>query len=85
MAVDSRAVLTNIGLEASQYAGHSFRISTATIAAEKGVEDSLIKAMRRWKSQAYLTYIKTAPDTLTKGVIIFINLKHIALAFVLVM
>ena len=52
-----RAALTNIGLEASQYAGHSFRIGAA------GIED-LIKAMGRWKSQAYLTYIKTAPDTL---------------------
>ena len=30
-----RAVLTNIGLEASQYAGHSFRIGAATTAAEK--------------------------------------------------
>ena len=61
-----RAALTNIGLEASQYAGHSFRIGAATTAAEKGIEDSLIKAMGRWKSQAYLTYIKTAPDTLAK-------------------
>ena len=60
-----RAALTNIGFEASQYAGHSFRIGAATTAAEKGIED-LIKAMGRWKSQAYLTYIKTAPDTLAK-------------------
>ena len=61
-----RAALTNIALEASQYAGHSFRIGAATTAAEKGIEDSLIKVMGRWKSQAYLTYIKTAPDTLAK-------------------
>ena len=45
-----RAALTDIGLEASQYAGHSFRIGAATTAAEKGIEDSLIKAMGRWKS-----------------------------------
>ena len=61
-----RAALTNIGLEASQYAGHSFRFGAATTAAEKDIEDSLIKAMGRWKSQAYLTYIKTAQDTLAK-------------------
>ena len=58
--------LTNIGLKASQYAGHRFRIGATTTAAEKGIEDSLIKAMGRLKSQAYLTYIKTAPDTLAK-------------------
>ena len=58
--------MTSIGLEASQYAGHSFRIGAATTAAEKGIEDLLIKAMGRWKSQAYLTYLKTASDTLVK-------------------
>ena len=51
-----RSSLTDIGLEASQYAGRSFRIGAATTAAEKGIEDSLIKAMGRWKSQPYLTY-----------------------------
>ena len=40
-----RAALTDIGLEASQYTGHSFKIGTATTATEKGIEDSLIKAM----------------------------------------
>ena len=68
-----RAALTDIGLEASQYAGHSFRISAATTAAEKGIEDSLIKAMGRWKSQAYLTYLKTAPGTLAK---VSLSLSH---------
>ena len=58
--------MTNIGLKASQYAGHSLRIGATTTAAKKGIEDSLIKPMGRWKTQAYLTYIKTTPDTLAK-------------------
>ena len=36
----SEQLLTDIGLEASRYAGHSFRIGSATTAAEKGIEDS---------------------------------------------
>lgn len=53
-----RAALATLGLNSSHYAGHSFRIGAATTAAEKGVEDSVIKAMGRWSSSAFLTYIR---------------------------
>lgn len=54
-----REALSAAGVEAHQYSGHSFRIGTATTAAAKGVPDSLIKTMGRWKSMAYTTYIRT--------------------------
>lgn len=54
-----REALEVLGLQSEQYAGHSFQIGAATTAAERGLEDSLIKALGRWESTAYLTYIQT--------------------------
>lgn len=59
-----RAALTVAGLNASQFAGHSFRSGAATTAAERGIEDSLIKILGRWKSSAYLLYLKIPPERL---------------------
>ena len=57
-----RMGLDTLGLSSSDYAGHSFRIGAATTAAERGVEDSLIKMLGRWESSAYQIYIKTPRD-----------------------
>jgi len=40
-----RSALTVAGIQASQFAGHSFRIGAASTAAAKGVKDSLIKTL----------------------------------------
>ena len=53
-----RGGLQKVGIDASKYSGHSFRIGAATTAARKGVEDSLIKTLGRWESLAYLQYVK---------------------------
>ena len=59
-----RAALSSIGYDPTHYAGHSFRIGAASTAAERGVEDSTIKALGRWKSEAFQTYIKMPRDKL---------------------
>lgn len=46
------------GLDPSRYKGHSFRIGAATHAADKGMSDAQIRAMERWKSNAFLKYIR---------------------------
>ena len=53
-----RSALTVAGIQASQFAGHSFRIGAASTAAARGVEDSLIKTLGRWRSSAYLLYVR---------------------------
>ena len=50
--------LRQAGIPPTAYTGHSFRIGAATTAAKRGMEDSLIQTLGRWKSAAYLAYIK---------------------------
>ncbi len=54
-----RETLQARGIDGSSYSGHSFRSGAATTAARAGVEDSTIKMLGRWKSDAYQLYIKT--------------------------
>ena len=62
----TRQALVTLGLDSQLYAGHSFRTGAATTAAECGLEDSLIKALGRWKSEAFHLYIKTPRDKLAQ-------------------
>ena len=50
--------LKKAGIDDKNYSGHSFRIGAVTTAAQKGIEDAIIKSLGRWKSLAYLEYIK---------------------------
>ena len=50
---------------ASTYAGHSFWIGAATTAAEKGIEDSVIKMLGRWESSAYQLYVRSSREMLS--------------------
>ena len=56
--------LESRGVEADDFNGHSFRIGATTAAAEVGLEDSLIQTLGRWKSDAFLRYIRTSRETL---------------------
>ena len=51
---------------AQEYSGHSFRVGAATTAAAADVQDSIIKAMGRWDSTAYLIYIRLPQSELQK-------------------
>ena len=50
--------ITVCGLDPSRYKGHSFRIGAASHAAERGMSDSQIRIMGRWKSNAFQKYIR---------------------------
>ena len=59
-----RELLSLAGIDCKLYAGHSFRIGAASTAAAKGIEDSLIQTLGRWKSSAYLTYVHLPAENL---------------------
>ena len=46
------------GFKPEDYAGHSFRIGAATMAAACGVPVDTIKTLGRWKTQAYQLYVR---------------------------
>ena len=61
-----RKALQSAGIDPTKYAGHSFRKGAATTAAERGIQDSTINILGRWKSDAYLRYIKIPTEYLVQ-------------------
>ena len=59
-----KQALELVGADASNFNGHSFRIGAASTAAANGMEDSVIKTLGRWESDAYHRYIKIPREEL---------------------
>ena len=53
-----------MGLNPQDYAGHSFCIGAATTAAQAGLEDSVIRSLGRWNSDAFYRYIRVPQEQL---------------------
>jgi hypothetical protein len=53
-----REDLSSLGLNASDYAGHSFRRGGASSAAAAGFHDFELQQLGRWRSDAYKLYIE---------------------------
>ena len=66
LVAEVRQALFACGFDCNLYAGHSFRIGAVTTAAKHGVEDSTIRALGRWRSDAYQLYIKFDSTALAK-------------------
>ena len=61
-----RRALTKAGINPDLYASHSFRIGAATVAHMKGIEDSAIMTLGRWKSNAYQRYVRIPQEHLAQ-------------------
>ena len=59
-----KTALRHAGVEEEKYNSHSFRIGAATTAAANGLEDSIVQMLSRWKSLAYLRYVRIPRDRL---------------------
>ena len=57
-----RQALESQGVRAGNFSGHSFRIGAASTAAARGFEDSTIRTLGRWKSDAFHRYIRLRPS-----------------------
>ena len=57
--------LALVGIDSAGFTGHSFHIEAATSAAGAGMPDSLIQTLGRWKSAAFLSYIRTPREVLS--------------------
>jgi len=69
----SRALLTSwlrcilsAAVIQGNFSSHSFRIGAATVAAKNGIPDHQIQALGRWTSSAYLLYIRTPAESLSR-------------------
>lgn len=63
-----RILLSNIGVDASRYSGHSFRIGAASTAAKARIPIYLIKLLGRWSSSAYRRYINVSSATIETAI-----------------
>ena len=54
------------GLIGLNFNSHSFRIGAATLAGAAGVPESTIMVLGRWKSMAYLQYIRPSMHDLVE-------------------
>ena len=75
-----RRALNFCGLDCSRYKSHSFRIGAACHASEKGFSDSQIRALGRWSSDAFRTYIR--PPSLKANKLVFKRFKDTSQAAV---
>ena len=69
----TRQLLTLSGFNASNYAGHIYRIGAATTAAEANLPSWLIKTLGRWSLHCYERYIKTPMSTLSEVSAMLVN------------
>ena len=61
-----RKNLSNAGVDSSKFASHSFRISTATTASARGVQNSMIQTLSRWQCSTYLRYVRIPREELAQ-------------------
>ena len=68
-----KRVAVFLGLDPNLYSTHSLRIGGATVMAAAGLPDYIIQLIGRWKSLAFLTYIRSNLAMFTKAFSVLTN------------
>ena len=68
-----KVVALSLGLDPNRYSTHSLRIGGATVMAAAGLPDYVIQLIGRWKSLAFLTYIRSNLSMFTKALSVLSN------------
>ena len=55
-----KSIAVKMGLDPTRYSTHGFRIGGASLLAAAGLPDYVIQSIGRWKSLAFLSYIRAA-------------------------
>ena len=58
-----KQLVRKLGLDPSNYSSHSLRAGAATQAAQTGLDSTSIKRLGRWRSQAYMVYLRPPPES----------------------
>jgi len=62
-----RQALAKAGFDAAKYASHSLRIGGACSLAASGMDSAAIQTFGRWKSDAFLNYIRVSDQMIKKA------------------
>jgi hypothetical protein len=57
-----KRIFVESGMDSTKFSSHSFRRGGAYNASINGIEDAVIKAHGRWKSDAYVLYVRVDSD-----------------------
>ena len=68
-----KKVATDMGLDASRYRPHSLRIGGASMLAAAGLPDYVIQKQGRWKSLAFLEYIRLGKQSFEMALSAMVN------------
>jgi len=68
-----KLVARNLGLDERRYSTHSLRIGGATLLAAAGLPDYMIQLIGRWKSLAFLQYIRSNESMFSKALSVLSN------------
>ena len=72
-----KAVAKGEGYDEAHFHTHSFRIGGASALAARGVPDHVIQSVGRWKSLAFLAYIRLSTRAYNSAVDMLCDLKSL--------